>query len=339
MNYQRICENVAALYCKNQEGRKPVCQSRICESGRCTCMDWEQLSLLLAQMELGQDIKILEELCCKEHVVPKRDLISCGKVQAQYPESCKMSRIMFDFHDADNELRNIIRMIPVVQCVNMINKVEQRDSLCYMCLFGINGQDYLQKFLVDEIACCIRLYLQGEKGQLKAEGEKITRYVKRMQEIYENKNFNFFREKLSNVFKHYGEAFSSDDADLQIIGETLSHYYDKLEDERRKFPVQRTAYEYIFHGSSDAEIFRLSRFFTKIAKIIGLDLGREYRKFFHYSKRRQISHKIYDSLEKLLEQKGDFQEVLQDIASLFEHSEKLEEDEAIECLLDKYQVI
>lgn len=341
MDYQQICESVSALYCKNQEGRKPICQSRMCESGCCACMDWEQLSLLLVEMDqemgMGRRTASLEELFCDEHVVPERNLISCGKVQAQFPDNCRISQIIREFHGTGNELKNIIRMIPIVQCINMVNNINRRDSLCYMCLYGINAQDYLQKFLTDEIACCIRLYLQGEKEKLEEEGENIAKDIRRIQELYQKKDFRLFRKKLSSVFKHYGEAFASGDAELGMVGETLLHYYDKLEDERKKAPVQKNAYDYIFRSSSDAEIFRLSRFFAKIANIIGLDLRRGYRKFFRCSQHRQISHRLYDGLEKLLEQKGGSREVLQDIALLFENREKLEEDEAIDCLLEKYQ--
>lgn len=210
-----IAELVSNLYCigNPRVKRGEECESIRCVDGMCLCLDMEQLGILVSFAdskvkwrtadEEGKFIKVTEipkkNLECAERKVRRlgTPLIKCVEFNGTGQKGMDNQ-----FISAPQNVRKIMRCIPIIKMANSRNSIEHRYTLCYLCAFFIYTDPVLiNRFLqmvIDEVICA---YVDGK--EIETVLEKMILFVNSMEALQEKGRYKENIRKLLEYIDDY----------------------------------------------------------------------------------------------------------------------------------------
>ncbi len=153
------------------------CYSLMCKDGKCICLDYEQAGLLrkllsdedqIAMFSKGERFyfrnlqsSLLIEGICEQISADKEiycDVFFRNRFFPEYKE--KLCQIITACGACHNNLMNVIKSIPTIYMTNSLHKIEERDSLIYLCIYSPCTERYisilLRAIICRTIGCCQR---------------------------------------------------------------------------------------------------------------------------------------------------------------------------------------
>lgn len=304
---------ITGLYCQNKIKKKNTCENRECGFEKCLCIDDEQVILVTSLMDhsflwklddingkfVGEEAFDNDFFCPDQYCYKKR-LIKCKEVS----EESLVEYVNEHIKNGDEvAVFDIIKSLPVIQCINMIEKINIRDSICYLCLFSIAAQDYFKGLLLSYTRQMLNCYLNNEDiSKLKAVFENI---VIKIEEIFYSAHFDDFASKYTSVIFQYVKAFEAQ-KDF-----ALTHFSKKLYDflmEMKKIPENykdsSKAFDYIFdkNEGGQSECIRLFELSKKVLNLFDDKFSDRCHSFFETTKHFEVTkHNLYDGFSMIID--------------------------------------
>lgn len=286
--------DLAALYCVNKQRIVEEDCNMECQSGKCLCMDHEQLFLLQCLMETEMIINIntdgvmmdeketLEDTYCFKQCASVRKLINCHGYSVKnlaYKQTEK----------------NVLGSLPVIQYVNMNDMVDARQTLACLCLFNGQGADILKAYMKAIIKCLCREWPDGDNVQ--AVGVAADRLFKQMMLLYQRENHKVTVQKLEQNFEQFSDAYCYHC--LHNLAESVREAdYDlqKKEDHYDEYP---NALSWILSDEPDMSdgLYYLYLIAEEILTASGNEMGADMRGFFGQRRLKKPEHDTYENVE------------------------------------------
>lgn len=310
IKYDEIAKEIISLYCENKPDRSSKCENRECESGYCLCIDEEQIRLVSffagfsydidlksSQMFIGSGEKLDGGVFCRNQTEFTRKLIAC---KGRNPDELERLVAQNKRFLKDQSLFKIIRTLPLIQSINALYPVEERGTICYLCLYGHEAGNFLKGLLSEMICQMVDEFIknQSSKELLDTAGKifgKITN-------IYKGKESEEFESVFCNNIIKYIECYAQEDQSLVLVSLNLRKYYDELAVWKRKKGENRDACSFVLENAVTEKGDILHRYclLRKLTTITGLPLNKALDDFFKEAIKHMTPHRIYDELENIL---------------------------------------
>lgn len=245
------------------------------------------------KMKVAAGESLEQTMFCTDRSPNEKKLVSCGKLRNENSDADLIQVIEESLLANATGRRYVLENLPVIQTVNMINDIDDRDSIHYMCLFGNYAPEIFKTILLGLTGRMILCHLNNEnQKELEAEIEK---FFEKLQELYLQENFNKFKSKLLHNIVQYSNCFGRETGSMHICWGILRKYYSNAETLLCKYDERQGPYNYITASESDREIEHIHNIFLKISEITGINLGTAYKKFFKKKEKSNlhIIHMIY----------------------------------------------
>lgn len=305
---------VIALYYQLKHAEERECDEYECKSGSCVCIDKEQVALV---SWLGGEHIMLENkdsqitfLCkslnkdafcqkAKKHRYDNR-IIS---YKQRYDSTLKDTLKLFLSESSSASVYSMFQQLPIIRSINLSEKIDERDSICYLCLFSEKRLDFIKLLLKDTLIQSISLHLAGKPIDDLVKGlEHIFCKIMLIYKDYEIQND--FNGIVIGCAEQYDKKFEHGDASMQPCREPLLNCRTnarKQEDMRTYSSVPNYIAE-----SDENEIEEIVRQYSLLIRVLGiinnevhLDYGNKLFEISNKGKRR-IPHNIYDKLDEVL---------------------------------------
>ncbi len=310
IKYDEIAKEIISLYCENKPEKNSKCENRECESGYCLCIDEEQIRLVSffagfsydiglkdSQMFISGEKELASDVFCGNQTEFTRRLIACrGKNPDELERLVAENRVFLK----DQSLFKIIRTLPLIQSINALYPVEERGTICYLCLYGHESGNFL-KGLLSEIICQMTdefIKNQSSKKLLDTAGKVFGKITK----IYKEKESEEFESVFCDNIIKYIECYAQEDQSLTLVSFNLRKYYDELAEWKRKKGENRDACSFILENAVTEKGDILHRYclLRKLTAITGLPIDKALDDFFKEAIKHMTPHGIYDELENIL---------------------------------------
>lgn len=290
--------DIAALYCINKQRIVEQDCNMECESGKCLCMDHEQIFLLQCLMETEMIINIdadgilsekegmLEDTYCLKQCASVRKLINC--------HGCNIEKIAYRQTE-----KNVLGSLPVIQYVNMIDMVDARRTLACLCLFNGQGADILKAYMKAVIKCLCREWPNQEN--VRAVGAAADRLFGQMRILYQKDNRKLAVYKLVQNFEQFSDAYC--DHSLHNLAETIRETDYYLQEKEEHYGEFANALSWILSDEPDISdgLYYLYYIVEKFLTAAGSKMGAELQEFFGRDMAERPEHDTYKNVENCVE--------------------------------------
>lgn len=301
-------ENViTSLYCVNKSDISDTCSTKECAEGSCLCLDEEELALLssltgvrfVLNLKDGT-VKIEEEKMVDKvefcQAAERNDrnvrLLNCKKVNKGI---LSRSLSLHMGKTRKEEWKKVIRMLPLVQYVNMQEKIISRDPICYLCLYAEEKSELLKNLLKEVQISAIDSYLKDEK--LSGLMSYMEHILKRIDEIYQQTKYQDFHRRICSNIEQYERKFQNENNCLRICRDTLDVFCETMWDENQKNDSVNTLA--FICEEDENQIFELTsiyRLAKEMFKLMGVEVSSEIDEFFNVNLIIEAKHSIYDEI-------------------------------------------
>ena len=290
--------DIAALYCVNKQKIVEQDCNMECQSGKCLCLDHEQLFLLQCLMEtemiinintngvMQEDKTVLEDTYCYKQCTSVRKLINCHEYS--------IKNIAYKQTE-----KNVLGSLPVIQYVNMSDMVDTRRTLACLCLFNGQGADILKAYMKAIIKCFCREW--PDKDNVKAISNAANRLFRQMQNLYQEDTYKTTMYKLKQNFEQFSDAYCK--YSMHNLAETIresDYFLQQKEDHYAELP---TALAWVLSDEPDIweGLYYLYYIVEKILTASGSDLGKDMYCFFENNLPKKLEHNTYEIVDKCVE--------------------------------------
>lgn len=313
--------DLAALYCVNKQRMVEQDCNMECQSGKCLCMDHEQLFLLQCLMEteiiinidstgivMGDEIVFVDEYCFKQ-CVSARKLINC--------HGHSVNNIVYKQTE-----KNVLGSLPIIQYVNMSDMVETRRTLACLCLFNGQGADILKAYMKAVIK---RLCSEWpDRDNVKAVGKAADRLFEQIQFLYQEKNHKGALQKLAQNFEQFSNAYFA--YSMHSLVEAIRESDCYLKEKTEHYTELPNALSWILSDEPDIVdgLSYLYYIVEKILKMSGSQIGEDMYGFFCWNLKKEPEHDTYEVVDKYVdgllatEDKMERAEICRKIEDLFD---------------------
>ena len=290
---------ILALYCANkQKIIKDNCNME-CQSGRCLCMDYEQLLLLqcLAETKIVMNIGLNGRLekkenisavnyCSKQKDSFDRKLINChgrNKIEGEYQQS----------------ERNVIGCLPVIQYVNMSDTVDVRRTVACLCLFHAQGSEVLKEYMKAVVKCLCRVW--HNKKEVKEVCGAIERLFSDIIDLFQENNFQCAVKKISESAGQFADVYMkhAEHRFLYVIKDSDDYLLKKAEDYRNF----SDAMECVLSDNTEIRggLCHLYLIVQKILNKASCQMGTSTEGFFKKYQQGNLKHEVYEKVERFVD--------------------------------------
>ena len=285
--------DIAALYCVNKQRIVEEDCNMECQSGKCLCMDHEQLFLLQCLMETEMVININADGVMME----KKETLAATYCYKQ----CASVRKLINCHGYSvknlaykQTEKNVLGSLPVIQYVNMNDMLDARRSLACLCLFNGQGAEILKAYMKAIVKC-----LCGEwpdRNNVKAVGVAADRLFRQIQILYQKDDHKITVQKLEQNFEQFSDAYC--DHCLHNLAETIresDYYLQEKEDRYDEFP---NALSWILSDEPDMRdgLYYLYHIAEMILTASEGKIGAAMRGFFGKDQSERLEHDTYENV-------------------------------------------
>lgn len=290
--------DITALYCINKQKIVEQDCNMECQSGKCLCMDHEQLFLLQCLMEaemiinistdgvMQEDKTVLEDVYCYKQCTSVRKLINC--------HGYSIKNIAYKQTE-----KNVLGSLPVIQYVNMSDMVDARRTLACLCLFNGQGADILKAYMKAIVKCLCREW--PDKDNIKAISDAANRLFRQMQNLYQEDNYKETVQKLEQNFEQFSNAYCK--YSMHNLAETIRESDCFLQQKEDYYDELPTALAWILLDEPDIweGLYYLYYIVEKILAASGSEMGKDMHCFFENTLSKKLEHDTYEIVDKYVE--------------------------------------
>lgn len=304
-------EMIIALYYQMKREPEKSCNELECKK-KTTCIDEEQVALVGS---LGGEQTVLEnnrKRIVFRKSIPMRADRFCEKAQKHGYDR----RLISYKEDDDKRLREIIKRVPpvtinsiiqelpIIQSMNRQKDIDERNSICYLCLFGEQRTEFIRLILKTSLIQSISLHLDGKQIDEFVTG--LDQVFAEIIKLYENQEaFNDFCGSILGCAEEYDEQFNKKGDSMQICRQALRCYYQEG-CSNKKCASGVLDYILVWDEDEKREVTYLYLLLVQTLRFLRCKAHLENGdKLFQLTgkgrKRKKIPHNIYDRLEEVLE--------------------------------------
>ncbi|MCI8660084.1 MAG: hypothetical protein HFG54_07550 [Lachnospiraceae bacterium] len=310
IKYDEIAKEIISLYCENKPEKIPNCINEECQSGRCLCIDEEQIRLVSffagfsydislkdSQMIIGSREELDEAAFCKDQKEFTRRLIFC---KGRNPNELENLIAKNKKYLKDQEFLKIIKTLPLIQSINALYPVEERGTISYLCLYGNEAGGFFKGLLSEMVCQMIDEFIASQSSEeLLYAAERIFGTIIR---IYKGEKSEEFETTFSANILNYIDSYKQEEQSLALVAFYLRKYYNELEAWRTKKAKSQDAFSFILENAltEKADILHIYQIFREMIVITGLSSNKIVDGFFKKAAKNIDSHSIYSKIEHIL---------------------------------------
>lgn len=290
--------DIAALYCVNKQKIVEQDCNMECQSGKCLCMDHEQLFLLQCLMEtemiinistdgvMQEDKTVPDDIYCHKQCAPARKLINC--------HGYNIKKIAYKQTE-----KNVLGSLPVIQYVNMSDMVDARRTLACLCLFNGQGADILKAYMKAIIKCFCREW--PDKKNVKVISDAANQLFRQIQILYQEDTYKETVQKLEQNFEQYSNAYCK--YSMHNLAETIRESDYFLQKKEEHYTELQTALAWILSDEPDIweGLYYLYYIVEKILVASESDMGKDMHCFFENNSSKELEHDTYKCVDECVE--------------------------------------
>lgn len=232
------------------QNKTDSCYSKLCERGKCICIDREQTGLL---RKLWSPDDMIAVCVSDEHFIftneqnPLQEDDFCKdsprEIASKYP--LFRNRFFPEYTEILNGMRglpasfapsmmNVLKTIPILYTTNSMHSFKERDSLIYLCKYAPCTETYqlilFRALICKAIGCCQRASLEEKENYL----SDLTDFLNRLKKKLEQDDQDMINQCAENVERYIQEwdKLIQTDASLLFfapsIGDALQDYLNEL---------------------------------------------------------------------------------------------------------------